>query len=247
MPRVDNTVLMVRSTIAVDPPVASTGPFARWLPAAACGTLRGLPLAICRSRHTLRVLNQGDDQDQATDQQRPVAGDAQDRLEEVGNEALGCDQPTDHGARDHRDPTDVGERDEPQGDQDSEPGGTDRAEVVCVHPPSRTGDERRDGVGRDLHAGDVDARRRGGPLVGAHRQHLLAEHGAAQVGDEKAQRDHGDEIHETEHGARQLPVEPAERRVAADTRSRTAWAARPGSRWGRRPTSSWRTRTARWR
>ena len=52
-------------------------------------------LPVRRARHAVRVLDQGDDQEQATEQQHPVAGDAEDRLEEVGHEAFGGDQATD--------------------------------------------------------------------------------------------------------------------------------------------------------
>ena len=67
-----------------------------------------------------------------------------------------------------------------------------------------------------LTLGDVDAGGRGGPLVGPHRQHLLAEHAPAQTGHEQAQGHHDAQEHEAEHRAGHLAVEPAEPGVGAE-------------------------------
>ena len=117
-------------------------------------------------------------------------------------QALGRDQAPEHGPRDHRDPADVGERDERERDQDPEPGGVHRAEVVRVHPPGGTGDERRQGERHELDACDVDAGGCSGSLVRAYGEHLLAETAPAQVRDEEAQHDHDDDEEEAEHRAR---------------------------------------------
>ena len=60
-----------------------------------------------------------------------------------------------------------------------------------------------------LTVAGVDRGGLGGALVGAHREHALAERRPAQVPDEHAQRDHGDQRDPAEYRARLIAVESA--------------------------------------
>ena len=166
-----------------------------------------LPL---RSGNALRVDEQRDDQREAPDEERPVPGQPEPVVERVWEKALRRANPRDDRAGDHRDPAEIRERDQRERSQRAEAAVADRAEVVRVERSRHAGDERGDAESCELRVADVDARRRGGALVRAHGQHPLAQARAPHVCDEHGKEDRGGEDEESEHGARDLVVQPSE-------------------------------------
>ena len=170
-----------------------------------------LLLLPARSRDALRVDEQRDDEGDAADQQRPVAGQAEPLVEGVREEALRRSDPRDDRAGDHRDASEIGEGDQAERRQGPEAAVADRPEVVRVQRAGHPGDERRDAEARELRVADVDPGRRRGALVRADRQHALPEARAAHVGYEQGEEDRHREDEEAEDRARDLVVQSPER------------------------------------
>ena len=112
--------------------------------------------AVEVARHAGRVLQQGEDQQDAAEQQEPVAVQAEPLLEGVRDHRLGGDQAREHRAGDERDAARVGERDQRQRGDRVEPVAAHRAEVVRVQAPGHAGDERRDDERVQLDGPRVD-------------------------------------------------------------------------------------------
>ena len=168
-----------------------------------------------RSGDALGVLQERDDEDHAAEQEEVVAVEAEPLVERVGEERLRRDQPGEHRARDQRDAAGVGERDQAERRERVEAVGADRAGVVGVKRARDAGDEGADAEGDELDVARVDRSRGGGALVGAHGEHAQADPAAADVADHQAHEQRDDERDPAEHGARDVPVQPAESRVWA--------------------------------
>ena len=177
-----------------------------------------LSLLVVGAGDTLRVHDQRHDQRDAGEQQRPVAREPEPLVEGVRDEARCRDQACDEGAGNHRDPADIGERDQSECREGTELRRRHAAELIAVHHARDARDHGRESECCQLDHGHVDA---GGcccALVRAHRQHLPTEARSPHVGDQQAQADDQDEQEEAEDGARQLAVEPAPRCIGSGSR-----------------------------
>ena len=207
------------------------------------GSLRGEPplllllLLVSGSGDALRVDEQGDDQREPADQQRPVAGQAEPLVEGVREEALRRADAREDRAGDHRDAAEVGERDQAERRQGPEAAVADRAEVVRVQRAGHPGDERGDAEAGELHVADVDPGRRRGALVGADGEHPLPQARAPHVGDEHAEQERRGEHEEPEHRARELVVQAPEGRVGGQVEPAERRLGRPASPCRRRPSA----------
>ena len=76
--------------------------------------------ALPRPRDPGREEAKTEDERHAGDEQGPRLRQAELRVEEVRDDAARRHEPGEHGARDHRDAADVGERDELERDEDPE-------------------------------------------------------------------------------------------------------------------------------
>ena len=187
--------------------------------------------------HALRVLLQGEDQQQAADEQEPVPVQPEPFVERVRDQRLRGQQAGEHRAGDERDAARVGERDQAERGHRVEPVSAHRAEVVRVQHAADAGDERGDAERVQLHRSRVDRRGGGRALVGAHREHPLPECAAPDVAHPDAYEHAADQRDPAEDRAGLVAVDAAERAVRAEVEAeplrlghrRAGQAAAPGA------------------
>src|SRR5579875_2351361 len=188
------------------------------------------PPPVRGARDAVRVGDERDKQPDRADQQRPVAVQPEPAVERVRYQALGGAQAGEQRAADHRDPAEVRIGDDHQRVDRAEQVRADRLEVVCVQRAAYPGDQRAHHERGQLDPAHVDARRRGGPLVGPDGEHPLADRAPAEGRHEQAEQDQHHQHDDAEDRARHLAVDAAERRLRGQVEAEDAQRAdrRPG-------------------
>ena len=218
-----------RQHVGLPGQVGALGPRGDPLPARG-GHVRGVQLHLLVdppvdvAGHAGRVLQQGEDEDDAAEEQEPVPAEAEPVLQRVREQRLGRDQAGEDRTGDQRDAAGVGEGDQRQGDERVVAVLADRAEVVGVQHAGDPGDDRGDGERVQLHRARVDRGGGRGALVGPDGEHLLAELAAP------------DEPDPRRRAGCSRPGRPS--RTPATARSRRCPGTRPGSRGRGRRTSA---------